>query len=645
MAASQTGILRILDCSKGLSDWYPPRLEDNQLAQAWDVEFWDGSVCGRRNGSLLKVGGPADIISHSLFVHTPTTLRADDRLAHAYRYIDGVYYVSLYDQAWGGTFVTNPYVVMNFAQGVDWASLHGKLFIATKSNVNRLLVYTPSLAAIRPTGLRPLQIVPTATNVPGTQTYFDARQFRVRLTRQIAGVTLLRSEPTVAVPFVPPPGNSVAAQIGIDASGSDAWATHWELEEISGGAWYRINTIPLATVAINTAISLTQVASLGILSEDIGDYTLQYSARFLTVDEDRLLLGGSFDEESKSARVSWTPIGASGSEGGQVGVGNDERLPTDVNGFLDFDTLDGGGLTGLKAWEGKVIVFKRSQVHSMVRSSSRLRAYLPDTLSRRHGAIPYSIVEGTDVDGLSCLYFLDPEVGPMQLGFKGLRVLAPEMQRTWRANINLDATVIANVTYHAEKRQVWWQIATGTNPAPNVRWMYSVESDGLVFHTLPAPTKSATLWLQKPTLCYDTTATFVTLIAQGDQTTMVVDLNDDYRYRAFVRTKAYQLGQLLRRFQIDSAILEVNARIGAVVHIKCVRDFGQEERSVAVLTTPPALVDLIAIPVDNSYMTEALTMQFELGDITPLNALDIGGWQVHGLTLAWSLGSPSTGRG
>ena len=294
-----------------------------------------------------------------------------------------------------------------------------------------------------------------------------------------------------------------------------------------------------------------------MLSEDIGDYTLQPSARWLTVDEDRLLLGGSFDQEGQSARVSWTALGM-GSGNGQVGVGNDERLPSDVDGFLDFDTLDGGGLTGLKAWEGKVIVFKRSQVHQMVRSSSRIRAYLPDTLSRRHGAIPFSIVEGTDAEGLSCLYFLDPEVGPMQLGFKGLRVLAPFLQRTWRQDINLATvpTQAVSVTYHAEKRQVWWHVSTGTATYQNLRWMYSVESDGVVFHTLPAQVKSATAWQRKPTLLYDATPTFVTLIGQGDQPGTVVDYTDAFRYRAYVVTKAYQLGALLRRFQVGAAVLE-----------------------------------------------------------------------------------------
>jgi hypothetical protein len=655
MAASrsiESGVLRILDGSRGLSDWYPPRLDDTQLAEAWDVEFWDGTVAGRRHGCVAQAaGGGPDFVGHALYVHTPTTKRADDRLCMAFTSgVDGNSYLQFYDSAWASNGVgAGPDAhALDWSQGVDFASLHGKLFIATKSTENRLHVYSGSLDYIRATGIRPIADsgITVTPQIGGAQTYFDARSFRVRYTRQVSGVTLLRSEPSdPPTPFVPG-ATTTGAVVTILDSGLDPWITHWELEELSGGNWYRIATT-LTTSTATTTLPLAAVATTGVLSEDVGDYTLQYSARWLTVDEDRLILGGSFDEEAKSARVSWTPIGM-GSGDGQVGVGNDERLPSDVAGYLDFDMLDGGGLTGIKAWEGKVIVFKRSQVHQMVRSSARTRAYLPDTLSRRHGAIPFSIVEGTDVDGVSCLYFLDPEVGPMQLGTKGLRVLAPTLQRTWRSMINLNSPTInaVSVTYHAEKRQVWWHVATGTAPYQNLRWMYSVESDGVVFHTLPLMVKSATAWLRKPTLLHDTIGGSPVLIGQGDITSAVVDYT--VPYRAFVVTKAYQLGALLRRWQVDAAILEAMALPGAVVSIVCRRDFGQERRAVVVALTPPAAtpgVPLLAIPVDNSYMTEAISMQFEIGDAVPLTVADVGGWQIHGLTLAWTLGSPSAGRG
>ncbi|HEX6274235.1 MAG TPA: hypothetical protein VFZ53_14440, partial [Polyangiaceae bacterium] len=379
-------------------------------------------------------------------------------------------------------------------------------------------------------------------------------------------------------------------------------------------------------------LALSAVATTGVQSEDVGDYTLPPSAQWLTVDDDRLIMGGNWENQQQSARVSWTPLQS------QVGVGNDERIAVDQGSFIDFDTLDGGGLTGIKAWEGKVIVFKRQQVHQMIRSASLTRAYLPDTLSRRHGAIPFSIVEGTDVDGLSCLYFLDPDVGPMQLGVQGLRVLCPQMQRTWKARINLNASQVCSATYHPDKRQVWWHVALDGQQTPWLRWMYSVESDGLVFHTMPNPVRAAARFNLKPHLLIDAPASGGPIILQADDYTSQTDYGTNYR--AYIRTKAYQFGVMVRRFQIDSAILEVEPMPPTDLTVTCVRDFGVEVRPIA--TVMAGALPYAILPIDNAYLAEALAMQFEIGDTV---ARAVGPWQVHGFTATYTLGSPSTGRG
>lgn len=630
--APQTGTIDIVDCSRGLSDWYPPRLDPDQLADAWNVDFWDAAVCGRRNGSKSVVTGVAGQVPESIFVHTPTTLRTDDRL-----WVAGSAGFRFYDQAYAQTIPTvTPADVFTVANGIDWASLHGKLFIAAKSSVNRLHVYDGT--TIRRTGMAAPPPPTVATT--GSGAFIGTRKYRLRLTTRNAGGTpIRRSEPSTEVTFVPP-GNGLAARITFPA-GVGEGETHWEVEEIApSGDWYVLGAFPIGTVSTDdTIIDPTQVPVGRFVSEDIGDYQLQYSARWLTVDEDRLVMGGSHDDDRLSARVAWTPLG------GQVGTGNDERIPADVEGFLDFDLLDGGGLTGIKAWEGKVIVFKRGQVHQMVRSSSRLRAYLPDTLSRRHGAVPFSIVEGTDVEGLSCLYFLDPDVGPMQLGFRGLRVLVPQMQRTWKTLLNSNATKICSVTYHAERRQVWWHVATAGSATPNRRWMYSVESDGLVFHTVAAPVMSATAFLGKPHLLVTPgSSPTLALILRGDDPTMLSD--DGTLFRAYIRTRAYQMGGLLRRWQIDAGVLEAKAvpatSPDTSIAITLVRDFGIETRTVVVPLAPVTTELILNRPIDNLYLTEGISMQIEIGDAAPIEAVN---WQVHGLTFVYSMGSPTTGRG
>jgi hypothetical protein len=255
--------------------------------------------------------------------------------------------------------------------------------------------------------------------------------------------------------------------------------------------------------------------------------------------------------------------------------------------------------------------------------------------------VPGSIVEGTDVEGLSCLYFLDYDVGPMQLGFRGLRVLAPQLQETWKRTFNKNAAIPASVVYHAEKRQVWWHVAVSAATKPSQRWMYTVETDGTVFHTLPHPVNSAVLWQDKPHLLIDATPAG-TMVAKADDPARQVDY-DDSTFRAYVRTRGFQLGGLLRRWSVDSAILEVggNLPVGTAISVRPIRDFGAENRPVSVAVDTGAL-SYYVVPIDNAYLMEVLTLQFELGDAAPIAAAP---WQIHGFAFTYTLGSPSTGRG
>ena len=628
--APSISTIDIVDLSRGISDWYPPRLDPDQVATAWNVEFFDGAVCGRRPGSVAVVsGGTPAAPQGRLFVHTPTTDPANDRLVRSAG-SPGV--ITLYDHAYAPTV---PPIVpadnFNFIDfPTDYATLHGKLFIAAKSAVDRLHVYDGTV--VRRTGLTaPIAASFTVAN-QGSGSFTGVRQYRIRFVATVGGVVTRRSEPSPAKTFTPT-GPPLAARITVDGGVADPGTTGAEIEEIAPDAtWYRIGTIAFPVNFYDDTLALSAVATSGVQSGDVGDYTLQYSAQWLTVDEDRLLLGGAYEQQALSGRVSWTPLGSA------VGAGNDERLPSDVEGFIDFDTLDGGGLTGIKAWEGKVIVFKAGQVHQMVRSSSRLRAYLPDCLSRRHGAIPGSIVEGTDVDGLSCLYFLDRQVGPMQLGFRGLRVLLPQLLRTWQDTVNFAAVQVACAGYHAEKRQVWWHVAMDAETKPSRRWMYSVETDGLVFHTVPNVVRSVVAWNDKPHMLLDNPGGIV--IVEGDLPAVLTDYGT--LYRAYVRTRGYQQGGLLRRWGVLSGVLEASALAGVSVNVIPVRDYGIEDRPIPVPLDALSGEPFVAKPIDNLYLIEALTLQFEIGDVV---AVAVEPWQIHGLSLAYQLGSASTGRG
>src|SRR5690606_2766684 len=94
------------------------------------------------------------------------------------------------------------------------------------------------------------------------------------------------------------------------------------------------------------------------LSPDIGDYALQYNPKFLSADNDRLLMAGAWEQPQLESRVSWTPVFAG------PGAGNDERLEEDTDPFLDLDGQSGGGLTAFAGpINGYHYAFKRKRIY------------------------------------------------------------------------------------------------------------------------------------------------------------------------------------------------------------------------------------------------------------------------------------------
>lgn len=628
--------LRIRDLSGGIADGHPAHIPDNCVEAAYNVEFWDGTCGGRRNGSTAVVSALTNaMISNGLFVHTPTASRTTDRL---WTLSDATGLLRFYDSAYTGT---NPTItdgdIIIYGSGVDWATVHGKLFIAAKrvtsaaAALDRLAVYDGT--SVRRVGIAAPTAAPTAAN-NGVGTYSGARKWRVRLSVQSAGATIRRSEPSAELSFTP---SGTGSGVTVTRPGTLEGATHWELEEVgsNGVDWYRIATTLIGTTTHTTTLALTAVATTGILSDDIGDYSLIPSAKYLTVDDDRLIYAGSHEDTTKGSRVAWTPVYSDAS-----GVGNDERAPTDVSGFLDFDSLDGGDITGIRSWNGKVIVFKRGQTHQMVRTGGRSRAYLPDTLSKLHGAIPGSIMEGTDKNSQSCLLFIDQEAGPMMLSAAGLRILLDErMRRLWKTTFNRNAVNAVSCLWHVGKGQGWWHIAGPAANDPNIRWVYESSTEGIVFHTIPQAARAATYFNQFPHFTADTgSATNTNRIIKGDDPTATSDYGTNFR--AYVKTKAYQLGGLVRRFAFVSAILEAKASAGLSLTVTFIRDYGLESKATTVWIAPVGSEEFVSVPMDNAFLAECQALSIEFGDPA---ARAVAAWQVYGWTVPWTMGSSTTG--
>lgn len=602
----------ISDLRGGISDEHPAKLGPNQVAYALNMDYWDGWLGGRRNGVTVKTTPtvPATILHR----HQPSSDPADDRLWALFA--NGQ--VAFYDAAFTLTVPTVSPSFLFLEYDGSFASLHGKLFIAGKSGLSRMHVYDGSV--VRRTGMAAPVAAPSVADT-GSGAYTVTRYFRVRFTEMSGSAVLRRSEPSNTTTFTPS-GSGSAARVSRPSLISEG-ETHWEVEEsINGGDWYRLAQLTTATLTYDDSLASTAVATTGTLSADIGDYLNLPAARWLTVDDDRLVYAGNFEDASLDARVGWTPL--SNAEG----AGNDERAPLDAGSYVDIDGRNGGALTGLTAFDRKILVFKASSIHSLIRSGSRERAYtLGPVISRTVGAMEYSIAEGLDAQGNACIYFADSKQGLMRLGAQGLENLSTHLLKEWGL-LDRTSAIVKSVdgTYHEEKGQYWLNVTVGANGWPNFRWVYDRYTGGITFHTI-APSSTAyfamTYWNGKPHVSDNTR------ILKCDDPAATGDASQGFR--AYMLTRAYQPGGMLFKSGVTMAAIETSTHSGVSLSLRLVRNYGVESKSVTLSLAPTAEelsagVTNIIRPIDNASISEAIAVQFEIGDAS---AVSVEPWQLH----------------
>lgn len=453
--------LVITSTKGGLNNSDPPlSLLPEQCTEATNVE-WVRSALGERRRGAYGISLSGSAIPTYAFVtflhrHTGGASEGDDTLWVLG--LDGSVGRFVYkDTTWhpvtpvDAVTVTGTYKYKLRAQ-----SLHGKLFIAYKSAVDRLHVWDGT--TLRRVGIKAATAAPTGADsgTPGT-VFTGTRHYRVRFTRQESGVTKLRSEPSPVLTHVPSGTNTGVTVTRPTAPGESE--THWELEaslDNDPENFYRIATTILATTtAVDTTAYATGYAASFTLSETIGDYSLVPSARFIVADQDRPVFAGSFEDDNLSATVSWGVVASD-----TTGVGNDERIPTETVNTLNLDSRVGGGLTGLSnPINGYIYAFKLNHIYKLVRTGERFRAYEAVLLTDKRGALEGSVMEGVDQYGKPCLYFIDPKVGPCRLGQGGLQTCGRDIERTWK-RVNIDASVPVVSLFYPTNAQAHFWLAT-----------------------------------------------------------------------------------------------------------------------------------------------------------------------------------------
>jgi hypothetical protein len=624
-------------------------LPDDQCLIANNVE-WVRSTLGERRKGCTGVTLPASISGKDrvtfLHRHLPTS---DETAAELWALgLTGTSssQLSYKDTTWHDVTLNDAATLTGFSP-YQWvaSSIHGKIFIAYDSAVDRLHCRDAGSTTLRRCGLAE-PVAPTGANTAAGGTFTGTRYYRVRYTVQVAGVTTIRSEPSPALTFAPS-GIKTGVTVTKPASISEN-ETHWELEaSLDNANFYVIATTVVGTTTFDDTTNVaTGYAQTYPLSEPIGAYSLQPSYKYLCIDADRLMGGSSWEDASKGSQVSWSPVTNA------EGVGNDERLDLTTDPTIDLDSYEGGALTGLVAGNsGSVFAFKMGHIYKLVRTGNPLQAYDVVTITKERGALPGSVVSGMDQNGAPCIYFLDPQVGPCRYGNGGLQWLGADIwDGTWTdatLGVNLNAAkAVCSALYDPRKRQVQWSYSKIGSDRPN---------QGLIIQTdLTKPGESGahggiSLWdgirieafasclfadnIDAGTARNLNLRPFVgveghNLLQRCDTGNTDDAASSATTYTARIVTKPYQLTNMLNQFGVMAAYLMAAATSGAELTLNLYKDFSTSvSKAVAAISFTPAASEAVVMKqMDNLSVAELRVAQFEFIDSAPATT---DRWELH----------------
>ncbi len=523
------------------------------------------------------------------------------------------------------------------------ASLHGKMFLAYKSAEDRLHVWDGT--DLRRTGLAEAAVPSVADE--GAGTFAGTRYYRVRYIREFADYTL-RGEPSETVTFVPS-GAGAGARITKPATiGEDE--THWEIEaSVDDANFYVIATVAVGTTTYDDETAFTPGYSDDFeLAPDIEDYALIPSAKFVVVDDDRLVWAGSYELDAYSSRVGWTPVNKAD------GDGNDERMETDTDPFLDLDGLEGGEITDMiSGVQGYIYIFKFSHLYQLVRTGQRSRAYQAYNITKKRGAIEGSAVTGLDETGRPTVFFLDPSVGPCLIGENSVSDCGTDVRITWES-INLDATnVTARGIYFPKKKQVRWWIATDDANVPNLVLVLQTDrmrrtDDGYrrgwsLWTGDAAGALCACLYADNIDDATDRSKNLVPFIGVEDSDVIwqMESGTDDNgtTFDASILTKPYALAGMLNQYEVKSSTVLVKATEDASLSVSIIRDFGLETKTdpTDVSCSPTDAETQIVWPLHDLDFSELRTAQVLFEDTDAPE----GRWEINEFSFRYERGQRS----
>lgn len=556
-----------------------------------------------------------------------------------------------------------------YGHNIVGQTFHNKLFMAYKSAQDRLHVWDGT--TLRRAGLAPPVAAPSVTDTAGVGTYASVRYFRIRFAALSGSEVLRRSEPSDTTTFTPATGLNTGAIITRPAIVNEG-ETHWEVEASNNNAdFYKITTVAIGT----TTYTDTTAASPGyasvtdaILSEDIGSYTVFPSVRYLALDDDRLIGGGSYEDDDLASTLYWSPVN------NDPGVGSDERIDLNTNPRISLDGSDGGEITGIsQGTTGYIFAFKRSRIYKMLRTGTLNHAYEPFCLTRARGALKGSVITAVDQTGQPCIYFLDQSVGPCRMSSNGLEWCGYDIFKgTWKT-VNVDAAVPCHGVYHSDKQQVHWWIAVNGSEYPNakiilqtnrarktdagVRGGWSVVPQGTrlgdahcsLMHSVNVGTledRSITLvpLIGKKYWTVDgvTVRALIQRCDVGNTDAASSTADEDGYYRARVKTKPYAVTTVLNQFAVLVGTILAASQAGSRMMVRLIKDYGEKDPPIEVDVefTPFSTEATVLRKLEGLGVSGVTVLEVEFGDLRPDLQYDEY-WDVEQLVFKVSQGATS----
>ena len=289
--------------------------------------------------------------------------------------------------------------------------------ISVDAVTDRLHVWDGS--TVRRAGLIPSSAAPTGANTGSGSYAATTRYYRTRWTEQVGGVTVRRSEPSIALTATP--SGSGTGYVVTRQTAAGEGETHWEIEGSSDNVtFYVLSTILLATTTYTDSTAPASYSTGTNASPVSGTYSLQHSYRFIAADQGRLIGFGNWVTSARQNDLEVSAVTGSG-------VGDAERVDTTQTYRYTLDENDSGAPTGLKGPVfGNFYAFKFRQFWELAPTGQTNNPYRRTPISKTVGSVQRGAsCVGEDATGNPALYFMSHR-GLYQYGVGGLRYVGKD---------------------------------------------------------------------------------------------------------------------------------------------------------------------------------------------------------------------------